>query len=245
MEKDWSFRNVKLLMLTAAIFLALGLTAVTAIPVGADDVADSKELVEKARLTFDKFVTAKDNDSFRDLLKKARGVFIAPQILKGAFVIGASGGSGVFVTYDEKTGTWGGPAFYTIGSASFGLQVGGQASEVILLAMTERGVTALLGSSVKLGGDVGIAMGPIGAGVSAATANLSADILSFARSKGLFAGISLDGAIVKVRDGLNEAYYGKKVDPTDILIKREVKNPEAEALIHEVSEAAEGKTEVQ
>ncbi|HAM52533.1 MAG TPA: hypothetical protein DCP92_18220 [Nitrospiraceae bacterium] len=208
------------------------------VPAAADDAMDSKQLVEKARLSFDRFVTPKDNQAFRDLLKKAMGVFIAPQILKGAFIVGVSGGSGVFVTRDEKTGQWGGPAFYTIGSASFGLQIGGQASEVVFLAMTERGVNALLGSSVKLGADVGMAAGPVGAGVSAATANLSADIVSFARAKGAFAGISLDGAIVKVREGLNEAYYGKKVDPIDILIKRDVKNRQAEELLNAVSKAA-------
>ncbi|HAM50094.1 MAG TPA: hypothetical protein DCP92_05135 [Nitrospiraceae bacterium] len=216
----------------------IGLATVSA---SADDAMDSRQLVEKAKLSFDRFVAWKDNQAFRDLLKKAKGVFIAPQILKGAFIVGASGGSGVFVTRDEKTGQWGGPAFYTIGSASFGLQIGGEASEVVLLAMTERGVNALLGSSVKLGADIGVAAGPVGAGASAATANLSADILSFARSKGAFAGIALDGAIVKVREGLNEAYYGKKVDPTDILIKRDVKNRHAEGLLHEVAKAARRK----
>jgi len=230
--------EVSVWFMAFAILVTGGMIGFAAVPAAADDTMDSKQLVEKARLTLDRFVAPKDNQAFRDLLKKARGVFIAPQILKGAFVVGASGGSGVFVTRDEKTGQWAGPAFYTIGSASFGLQIGGQASEIVLLAMTERGVKALLGSSVKLGADVGIAMGPVGTGVSAATANLSADILSFARAKGVFAGISLDGAIVKVREGLNEAYYGKKVDPVDILIKRDVKNRQAEGLLKAVSKAA-------
>jgi lipid-binding SYLF domain-containing protein len=228
-------------VIAVAILATAALTGFTVLPVAADDAMDSKQLVEKAKISFDRFVAAKDNAAFRDLLKKAKGVFIAPQILKGAFIVGASGGSGVFVTRDERTGQWNGPAFYTIGSASFGLQIGGEASEVVLLAMTERGVTALLGSSVKLGADVGIAAGPVGAGVSAATENLSADILSFAHAKGLFAGISLDGAIVKVRESLNEAYYGKKADPTDILVKRDVKNRQAEGLLHAVSKAARRK----
>lgn len=94
--------------------------------------------------------------------KKAKGVFIAPQVLKGAFVVGASGGSGVLVVRDEKTGGWNGPAFYTIGGVSFGPQIGGQASEVVLLVMTERRVSSLLSNSLKLGADVGIAAGPVG-----------------------------------------------------------------------------------
>ena len=137
-------------------------------------------------------------------------------------------------------GTWTYPAFYTIGSVSFGFQIGGQASEVILLAMTDRGVTTLLQNSVKLGADVGIAAGPYGAGAQAATANISADILSFSRSKGLYGGVSLDGAIVDVRDSLNKAYYAKPVTPTDILVKRNVSNAHADKLRASVAKISGG-----
>ena len=169
-------------------------------------------------------------------------MFIAPQLLKGAFIVGASGGNGVFLVRDKKTGGWSEPAFYTIGGASFGLQIGGEASEVILLMMTERGVNALMGNSVKLGGDVGVAAGPIGIGAAASTANLSADIISFSRSKGLYGGIALDGAVVAVRDALNQAYYGKQVTPTDILIRHEVRNPQAAGLIQAVAKSAAQKS---
>ena len=102
--------------------------------------------------------------------------------------------------------------------------------------MTDRGVSALLSDNVKLGADIGVAAGPVGMGAAAATANLSADILSFSRSKGLFAGISLDGAIVKVRNGLNQAYYDEKVTPTDILFaRRTVRNHQSEHLLSVVS----------
>ncbi|HEY3275800.1 MAG TPA: lipid-binding SYLF domain-containing protein [Syntrophorhabdaceae bacterium] len=209
------------------------------LPAFADSVKDSRQLVEKARMTFEDFVAAPEMEAFRDLLKNGRGVFIAPQILKGAFIVGAAGGSGIFLVKDAKTQEWVGPAFYTIGEASFGLQAGGQSSEVVLVAMTERGVTALLSSSVKLGADVGVAVGPIGAGAAASTANLSADIISFSRSKGLFGGISLDGAVVTVRDKLNGAYYGKKkVTPTDILIRRNVTSPRSTALLADVAKEA-------
>jgi lipid-binding SYLF domain-containing protein len=166
--------------------------------------------------------------AFHDLVKQAKGVFIAPKVLKGAFIFGASGGSGLFLAWDERQRKWGGPAFYRIGGVSFGFQIGGQASEVVLLAMT---------NSLKLGADVGIAAGPIGAGVSAASANLSADILSFARSKGLYGGVSLDGAVVAIRHVLNEAYYGKKVEAADLLIRHEMTNPHAIGLIEAVRKA--------
>jgi lipid-binding SYLF domain-containing protein len=209
-----------------------------ALPAAADDALQARHLAEKARLTLETFSQAPEMEAFRNLIKKARGVFVAPQIIKGAFIIGAAGGSGVFVARDYKTGDWVGPAFYTIGEASFGFQFGGQASEVILLAMTERGIHALLESSVKLGADVGVAAGPIGMGAAASTANFSADIISFARSKGLYGGISVDGAIVKTRSGWNSAYYGTSITPSEILIRRTVTNPASAGLIQEVSKLA-------
>jgi lipid-binding SYLF domain-containing protein len=207
----------------------------------ANDRQEATQLVEKARLTLDSFMKDENMGAFRDLLRKAEGVFIAPQVLKGAFVIGASGGTGVLLVRDKKTGNWSEPGFYTIGEASFGLQIGGQASEMILLLMTERGVNSLMGNSLKLGADAGVAAGPVGFGVSAATANLSADMLSFSRSKGLYGGISLDGAVVAVRKALNDAYYGKEVDPSDIFVLHAVRNPQAERLIEHVSKSARTK----
>jgi lipid-binding SYLF domain-containing protein len=108
--------------------------------------------------------------------------------------------------------------------------------------ITERGVNALMGNSVKLGGDVGVAAGPVGIGAAASTANLSADVISFSRSKGLYGGISLDGAVVAVRGSLNEAYYGKQVSPSDILVRHEVRNPHASGLIQAVAKSAAQKT---
>ena len=229
------YRIAGILLMAALLLAGTGGT------LRANNAMDARHLVDKANMTLTTFYNAKDMGAFRDLLKDAKGVFIAPQILKGAFIIGASGGSGVFMVRDTATHKWSQPAFYTIGSASFGLQIGGQASEVVLLAMTDRGVSALLSDSVKLGADVGVAAGPVGKGASAATANLSADILAFARSKGLFAGISLDGALVKVRNGLNDAYYGAKVTPTDILVRRTVANRYSGRLISAISiDAARG-----
>ena len=208
--------------------------------VTADDAEESAQLVSKAQMTLENFIKAPEMENFRTLVTRAKGVFIAPQVLKGAFIVGASGGSGVLVAKDSETKNWVGPAFYTVGEVSFGLQIGGQASEVVLLVMTDRGVTALLSNSVKLGADVGVAAGPVGVGAAASTANLSADIVSFSRSQGLFGGIALNGAIVKVRDELNSGYYHKEnVSPWDILVRKTVSNPQAEGLIKAVSAAAE------
>ena len=206
----------------------------------ASDKTDAQAIVTKANITFNSFMTDKNFTEMRKLSRSAKGIFIAPQVLKGAFIWGASGGTGVLLVREEG-GTFTHPAFYTIGSVSFGLQIGGQASEIILLAMTDRGVTTLLQNSVKLGADVGIAAGPFGAGAQAATANISADILAFSRSKGLYGGISLDGAIVDVRDSLNKAYYNKPVTPTDILVKKNVSNAHADKLRASVAKISGGK----
>lgn len=230
-------KRLPVLLLAAAVLAVLFTVPVTA---AANDKSDAREVVTKANLTFNSFMSDKNFAEMRKLSRTAKGIFIAPQVLKGAFVWGVSGGTGVLVVRTSD-GKWTYPAFYTIGSVSFGLQIGGQASEVILLAMTERGVTTLLQSSVKLGGDVGLAAGPYGAGAQAATANISADILAFSRSKGLYGGISLDGAVVDVRDSLNKAYYGKTVTPTDILVKQAVSNSQADTLRASVAKFSGGK----
>jgi len=223
-----------------AIVLFFGVVAASAVPAAGDDVTDARQLVAKAQFTLDSFQAAPEMSAFRELARKAKGIFIAPEVLKGAFIVGVSGGSGVFLARNESTGAWNGPAFYTVGEASFGLQAGAQSAEVVILAMTERGVDAMLSSNLKLGADIGIAAGPVGVGASAATANLSADLLSFTRAEGLYGGISLDGAVVATRDGLNDAYHGKVVNTNQILLLGKAHNPQASGLIGKVEEIARG-----
>jgi len=235
-------RRFRTMAAVLVVFLASGLA--TALPAFADPASEARQLVEKSKLTFENFMSAKELEGFRNLLKRAQGVFISPQLLQGAFVFGVSGGSGVLVTRED--GTWNGPAFYTIGEASFGLQAGGQASQVVMLALTERGVTALLSPSVKLGADVGVAAGPVGVGAEAATANISADIVTYSLSKGLYGGISLTGAVIAVRNEWNEAYYNKPgVSPSDILMRETVTNPHAAPLLQAVTKAASGSVKMQ
>ena len=204
----------------------------------ADDAKDAQQLVDKARMTFEAFIGDKEMGSaLKTLVKKAHGILVYPSVLRGAFIVGASGGSGVFLAHDATAKKWGGPAFYTIGQASFGLQAGGDASEIVLVALTERGVSSLLATSAKLGADASVAAGPVGAGAQAATQNLSADIVSYSRAKGVYAGVSVDGAVVATRDAFNKAYYKKEVTPTDILVKRAVSNKGAAGLIQAVAKA--------
>ena len=232
------YMSVLLVLLVTA-----GLLVVTAVPsIAAEKPSDAQAIVDKARVTFNDFMNDPQYAWLHDHMKDAKGLLIFPQILKAGYILGGSGGTGVLVLKDQKSCKWSEPAFYTIGEASYGLQIGGEASQVILLAMTERGVKSLLANSAKLGGDAGVAVGPVGMGAAAATANLSADILSFSRSKGLYGGISFDGAVVAVRPGLNEAFYGKKVSPADILIGHDVRNSRAMALIEDLTKSAARKS---
>jgi lipid-binding SYLF domain-containing protein len=240
MKRKIEFQRAgRTLLIFSVVALFLGtLSGVFATKALADDLTDARHLTEKAKLTLETFMQAAETEGFRALVKSAKGVFIAPQILRGAFVVGGSGGSGIFVVRDVRSNSWAGPAFYTLGGVSFGFQIGGDASEVIFLAMTDRGVNALLKSGVKLGADVGVAVGPIGAGVDASTANLSVDVLTFSRSKGLYGGISLAGSVVYVREDWNNAYYGLNATPTDILISKSVINKHAVGLLDTLSVAS-------
>jgi lipid-binding SYLF domain-containing protein len=207
-----------------------------------DDLDDARDLAEDARQAFERVSNDKTFAAdFRDLARRAKGIFIAPEVIRGAFILGGAGGGGVFLVRDEKSGAWVGPAFYALGAASIGLQAGVDSSEVVLLAMTERGVTALLSAGVKLGANASVAFGPVGGGVSAATINLSADIFAYSLSKWLYAGFAVDGAVVAPRHSLNQAYYGVAVSPTDILIRRQVTSPHAAGLIKAVAEVAGGR----
>jgi lipid-binding SYLF domain-containing protein len=227
---------------TTAFALAISSVASALAGDPAKDAMDAQQLVERAKLTVESFAAdGTMGKPVRDLLRKAKGVYIAPEVLRGAFIVGASGGSGVLLVRNDK-GQWNGPAFYTIGEASFGFQAGGDKSEVILLIMSDRGVSSMLATSVKLGADASVAAGPVGGGATAETANVSADILTFSRSKGLYAGASLEGAVMKKREGLNEAYYKKEdISPTEILIKGTSVNKQAGPLKAEVNKLASAK----
>ncbi len=238
----WSQRHSHQRPVRRILILLITVAVVSGAPIvthADEEISEPQELVEKSRLTLKSFLSDKNMSWLRDNLKNARGVLVVPQMIKGAFFIGGSGGSGVLLVRDEKTNAWSYPAFYTLGGISFGFQFGGQASELVLLVMSQKGVDSMLTSTMKLGADASVAVGPIGGRVEGATApNLSADLVSFARSKGLFGGVSLEGAAIAARDSWNTAYYGKETRAVDIIAKRNVKNRHAESLVSVLEKAA-------
>jgi len=219
--------------LAAAAILAAVLSAAATPKAMASDADEAQALVDRARITFGEFMRDDNYSWMRDHLKDAKGVLIYPQVLKAGFVFGGSGGTGVLLSREGKV-DWSAPAFYTMGSVSFGLQIGGESAEVILLVMSQQGMDSLLTSKFQLGGDASIALGPVGGG---AKGDVTADFLSFAKSKGLYAGLNLDGSYLSVRDGLNKAYYGKEVSPADIIVRQSVSNKGADRLREELKQA--------
>lgn len=212
-------------VMARAAILAL-LSMIGSSPAFSADAAAQQQIVDKAQLTLEAFASdGQLKDQFKQLRKEARALFIIPQFMRGAFVFGGAGGTGVLIARDELTGKWGDPVFYNIGSASFGLQIGADVSEIVLVVRTKKGLEEFFTNDFKLGANAGMATGPVGAGMS--VQGIAADILSYARKKGAFAGMAVDGAFVSISNDSNQAYYGKPVRPTDIIVKKDIGNPKS------------------
>ena len=202
--------------------LATGmLLALAAAPSMAARPDNGKEVdrVENSGMVMEEIMNIPDNIP-QDLLDKAECVVVFPSVLKAAFGIGGSYGRGAMVcrSGEHYTGPWGAPSMMALEGGSFGFQLGGQATDFVLLIMNPRGAKAILSSKVKLGADMAAAAGPKGRDASAETdATLRAEILTYSRSRGLFAGISLEGSTLRPDNEANEKLYGKKVTATEII----------------------------
>ncbi|MCM8778353.1 MAG: lipid-binding SYLF domain-containing protein [Candidatus Omnitrophica bacterium] len=196
-----------------------------------------KELLDEKILTaldiLEEMMGMPDNAIPTDLLAKASGIAIFPGVLSGGLMIGGRYGKGIILSRDPKTGRWSPPAFYTLKGLSYGLQVGGQAIDLIMVITTERGMKAFLENKITLGGDLAAAAGPMGRDASADTDwKLKANIFSYSRSKGLFLGISLKGVAMSPDNEANKKYYGKELTAEEILFGQKVKaTPSAQRLI--------------
>jgi lipid-binding SYLF domain-containing protein len=196
---------------------------------------EQRHLVTQATITLAEFLSDPDLEWLKDNFSRAQAVLIAPHVTKAGLILGGSGGRAVVVARNPKTGKWSDPAFYTLATASIGVQAGVSVSQVLTLVMTEKGLHTLLGNSVKLGGDVAVAAGPIGAG---AQSNLQSDFVSFSRSTGVYGGLNFDGTVITASDKWNRAYYGKHVTATDILVRMAVRSRQARELLNLVTRAS-------
>ena len=210
--------------------LALSLAvALMALPLSADDKSDKKESkrLENCGTVIKEIMDIPD-DIPQDLIDKAECVIVYPSVVKGAFIVGGSYGRGAMIcrTGEHFTGPWSAPTMMALEGASIGFQLGGQATDFVLLVMNPRGARSILSSKVKLGADASAAAGPKGRNAEASTdVTLRAEVLTYSRARGLFAGISLAGSTVRPDNSANEALYGKKVEAKDIVFKGVVPVP--------------------
>jgi lipid-binding SYLF domain-containing protein len=217
------------------LFAIMALTAASLVSANESDTRDERERALKAAAALDSIMAAPDQEIPAELLAKAHGIAVIPNVVKGAFLAGGRFGKGLVSARDES-GAWGTPLYIDIGGGSFGLQLGVEATDLILVFTEPDGLREMLKDNLKLGADAGAVAGPVGRRVEAGT-NLTFDspIYSYSRNKGVFAGIALDGSVLSVDDSSNQEVYGKEVTGTDILITkripvRDVTRPFIEAL---------------
>jgi lipid-binding SYLF domain-containing protein len=218
------------LLLAAAFALSLGATA---LPAQAQEPSGAQATVDHAVGTLQDLRHDRAFGNARDLLHRARAVLIAPRIFKAGFFVGGEGGQAVLMVRGARG--WSDPAFYTVGSASFGLQIGAQESEMIMFVMTDRALQALMQDRFTIGANAGLAIATLGSTVEGATtANAGADMVVWASSSGAYAGISLAGTVVEPRLQEDADYYGRPLTTSDIVLGRDASSPAAGSLVRTI-----------
>ena len=213
---------------------AIGALGLFAAPL-AQAATDQQNLVERARMTIDDLKKDREFGNARDLLKNAKGVMIIPKLVKGGFFFGGEGGEGMLLTRNGQN-EWSHPAFYTMASASFGLQIGLEESELVLFVMSDRALNDFMSDEFKIGAQAGLAIVTLGSEAEASTTtNMHADIIVWSSATGAYAGLTLNGSLIKPRDSWNEAYYGHAESVRNIVSKRAVQNPGAAGLRQELA----------
>lgn len=224
-RKRVSFPKVGL----AALLMIAPLTACAS---DSNSSSAAQELVDRSTLTVETMLGngSSQANQATQFLRRAKAVVVCPRIFKAGFFIGGEGGQCVLVSR-AATGSWSDPAFYTMGSGSFGLQIGVQDAEVIMMLMNTTALNAFLNSQFKVGADAGISIATIGAGVGGSTGTaLGADIITFAKARGLYGGISLSGSVFSNDSALDQQYYGQLIDPRQIVVTMNANNPGANPL---------------
>jgi lipid-binding SYLF domain-containing protein len=215
-----------------AIIMTLGLA--TAQTAWAD--SDQQNLVDRARIAIDDLRRDREFGNAQDLIKRAKGIMIVPSLVRGGFFFGGEGGEGVLLTRGPGN-DWSNPAFYTLASASFGLQIGLEESELVLFVMSERALNDFMADEFKIGAQAGLAIVTLGSTAEASTTtNLQADIIIWSSNTGAYAGLTLNGSLIKPRDSWNESYYGRPQSVHTIVISRSAQNPGAGPLRQELAQ---------
>ncbi len=212
--------------------MCLGITLATlAGCAGTPNQGEEQTLVDRATLSVQEILgEGHDRLNAAALLPRARAVVVCPRIFRAGFFFGGEGGGCVLIGRDAA-GSWSSPAFYSLGTGSFGLQAGIQDLQILMLVMNDRALTALLDTQLKLGADASLAVATYGGSVEASTTTaVGADIVAFARARGLFAGLALEGSLLSARSEWNRGYYRQEAGPRQIVVAMQVHNPGADPL---------------
>jgi lipid-binding SYLF domain-containing protein len=211
---DWTMlRTLKLAAAFGAMLAAFAAPAALA-------ASEQQNLVEKARITLDDLRRDREFGNARDLMRRAKGVMIIPSLIKGGFFVGGEGGDALLLGRGTD-GSWSDPCFYTLASASVGLQIGLEEAEVVLIVLSDRAFNAFMNDEFKVGAQAGLAIVTLGSTAEAATtSHFNADIVVWSSATGLYGGLTLNGSLIKPHTSYNEAYYGQAENPSDILLQR-------------------------
>lgn len=214
---------------TAAIAAVFATSLITAHPARAVD-SDQQADVDHALGTLNDLRNDKAFGTARELMHTARAVLIAPRIFKAGFFFGGEGGSALLMVRGPHG--WSDPAFYTIASATFGLQIGAEQSEMIIFIQSGRALDAVMRDHFKIGADASLAVATLGSSAGGATTgNAGADLIAWASSAGAYAGVTLNGSVIEPQLNADANYYGRSVTTSDIVMKHEVRNPAARPLV--------------
>lgn len=214
-------RNLHRLAVMVTVIAALAMQSGTAL-------AENKwqRLVEESGKVLAEVQQMPDQSIPEDLMRGCQAIAVFPNTVSGGFIIGGKYGQGIMMVRDEKTGKWSPPAVFTMAGGSFGWQIGGQATDFVLLVMNRRSIDGILEGKFKLGADASVAAGPVGRAAEASTdAHLKGGILSYSRSRGLFAGAKLEGAVIAQHEEGDYELYGKSLSAREILLKNKAKMP--------------------
>jgi lipid-binding SYLF domain-containing protein len=214
--------------------VACALCATSALSARSSGPEEEDKRVREAAAIFGESMGTPDQQIPTSILENSEAIAIFPSVAKGGFLVGGQWGRGIITVREAKTRLWSAPAFLTLTGGSFGAQIGGTAVDLILVVMNRRGVEHLLSNEFKLGGEASVAMGPVGRAAEASTdAALRAEILSYSRSRGLFAGAAFSGSVIRADRDANQRYYGEPLSSGDIVFARYGKMPDSAKALQE------------
>jgi SH3 domain-containing YSC84-like protein 1 len=223
-------RRLVIPRLSRAVVL-LGMTALLASPVAARADNDEEKRVTESMAVLETLVRAPDQGIPEHILTRAEAIVVIPSLVKGGFIVGAQHGRGIMSVRNRETNTWSAPGFVALTGGSIGWQIGVQATDLVLLVMNRDGVKDLLDTEFKVGANASVAAGPVGrTGEASTDASLSAQILAYSRTRGLFAGLALEGASLRIDRDANEKFYGKGVSKDEMVRGVSITTPAGSSL---------------